>query len=152
LLNSPPSGDEQDGPTKKYHKLAQGVTAKFYDAFDQRDLEGLLALVDVPWYHDGKAVLHDKAEIHAEFKSLLEKRRDVKIRKIPDIKAVLPYSAVRERTDPNERKWLDQVIQDQDLLVLVMLKPEAGKIGTIENVVALVKIRGGIAKVVGLKN
>ena len=143
---------DHDPARKKIEKLATDVVVKFYEAFESRDLDALIAMVEVPWFHDGKTILLTKDDIRSEFKALLAKRRDVKERKVPDVKAVLTYGSVRQRTDPSDRKLLDQVLREDDNLALVMLKPEPGKTGTTENVVVLVKIKDGVAKVVGVKN
>jgi hypothetical protein len=152
LLSCQGPPESIDPAAKKLQQLAKDAAVKFYESFEGRDLDRLLAIVDAPWYHDGKAVLADKADIAYEFKTLLEKRRSLTIRKVPDVKAVLAYGMVRARTDEKDRKMLDQVIREDDFLVLVMLKPEMGKPGATENVVVIVKVRDGIAKVVGVKN
>lgn len=143
---------DHDPARKKIEKLATDVVVKFYEAFESRDLDALIATVEVPWFHDGKTLLLTKDDIRAEFKALLAKRREVKERKVPDVKAVLTYGSVRQRTDPADRKLLDQVLQEDDNLALVILKPEPGKTGTTENVVVLVKVKDGVAKIVGVKN
>ncbi len=141
-----------DAARKQIEKVVTQAAVKFYNLFEGRDLEALLTIVDTPWYHDGKSILHSKTEIQSEFKALLDKRRDVKTRKVPDVKTVLAYGSVRERTDPQERKLLDQVLKETDYLVLVMLKPEQGAAGVTENVVLLVKYKDNVAKVIGVKN
>jgi hypothetical protein len=143
---------DHDPARKKLEKLASEAVVKFYEAFEGRDLDALLIAVETPWFHDGKTVLSTKEDVRNEFKVLLAKRRDVKQRKVADVKAVFDYGAVRQRTDPADRRLLDQVVKEDDQLVLVVLKPEPGKPGTTENVVVLVKIREGVAKVVGVKN
>jgi hypothetical protein len=136
---------------KKLLKLTSDVTVKFYDAFENRDLDALLTTIETPWYHDGKAVLHTKDEVRAEFKALLDKRRDVKSRKAADVKGVHCYHTVRDRISPNDRKLLDQVMKEDDYLVLVILKSEDNAKAA-ENVVVLVRIKDGIARVIGIKS
>ena len=136
---------------KKTVKVTSEVTVKFYEAFESRDLEALMETVEAPWYHDGKAVLHSKDEVRAEFKALLEKRRDVKGKKIADVKGVHCYHTVRERISPGDRKLLDQVVKEDDYLVLVVLKDEQNPRAT-ENVVVLVRVKDGAGKVLGVKN
>jgi hypothetical protein len=132
-------------------KLTSDITVKFYESFENRDLDAVLATIDAPWYHDGKAVLHSKDEVRAEFKALLEKRRDVKGRKVADVKGAHCYHTVRDRINPNERKLLDQVVKDDDYLVLVVLRAENNSKAN-ENVVVLVRVKDGAAKVLGVKN
>jgi hypothetical protein len=154
MFCGPAQGDGHDQCNhldKKTVKLTSDATARFYEAFENRDLEALVATVDAPWYHDGKAVLHSKDEIRAEFKALLEKRRDVKGRKIADVKGVHCFHTVRERISPNDRKLLDQVVKDDDYLVLVILRSESNPKVT-ENIVVLVRVKDGAARVVGIKN
>lgn len=136
---------------KKTLKLTSEVTAKFYEAFENKDLDGLIETIEAPWYHDGKAVLHSKDEVKAEFKALLDRRRDVKGRKTADVKGVHCYHTVRDRISPNDRKLLDQVVKEDDYVVLVVLKDEQNPKVT-ENVVVLVRVKDGAAKVVGVKN
>jgi hypothetical protein len=136
---------------KKTVKITTDVTVKFYESFESRDLDALLATVDAPWYHDGKAVLHSKDEVRAEFKALLDKRRDVKVRKTAGVKGVHCYHTVRDRIPPADRKLLAQVMKDDDYLVLVVLKSDNDPKAT-ENVVVLVRVKDGVGRVVGIKN
>jgi hypothetical protein len=153
-LCSPPVADghgQCNHLDKQTMKLTSEVTARFYESFENRDLDVLMNTVEAPWYHDGKAVLHSKGEVRAEFKALMEKRRDVKGRKVADVKGVHCFHTVRERISPNDRKLLDQVVKDDDYLVLVVLKSEADPKVT-ENIVVLVRVKDGSARVVGIKN
>jgi hypothetical protein len=136
---------------KKTVQVTSDITVKFYEAFENRDVDAILETIETPWYHDGKAILHSKDEVRTEFKALLEKRREVKTRKVAEVKGVHCYHTVRERVSANDRKLLDQVVREDDYLVLVQLK-QANSPGTTENVVVLVRVKDGAARVIGVKN
>lgn len=151
---TPPAADDHGSCQhldKKTIKLTTEVTIKFYEAFEKRDLDGLLANIETPWYHDGRAVLHSKVEVREEFKALFEQRRDLGNRKVADAKSVHCYHTVRDRISPSDRRILDQVAKENDYVVLVILRDEQNP-KQMKNVTVIVRVTDGTAKVVGVKN
>lgn len=127
----------------------EAVTA-FMKAVQLKNLDDLLAVVAVPWFHDGKVVIHELADLRREFEHLFQKRMSVDNVLRFSIRKTVPYQALRDQIDPDERKLAEQVLTPQDWLSLVDI--HHSETGQRESVVVFVRWRDGQARVVGLKN
>ena len=59
---------------KSEQAQAEEAAAAFMKAVQNKNLDDLLAVVDVPWFHDGKVVIHEVADLRREFEHLFQKR------------------------------------------------------------------------------
>jgi len=135
---------------KSEQTRAEEAATAFMKAVQHKNLDDLLAAVDVPWFHDGKVVIYDVADLRREFEHLFQKRMTSDNTLRFTLRKTVPYKELREKIDPEERKLAEQVLTPQDWLSLVeILHSETGQR---ETVVVFVRQRGGQAKVVGLKN
>ena len=126
---------------------ARHLVGSFMQALKASDLDGLLAVVDVPWFHDGKRILNDRADLKAEFKQLLEKKKDLSALTF-DIKQLTPYRTLRPKTNVEERKLLDEVITPDDYVALLRVEVKT----KVEHVVLAIRRRDCVVKIVGIKN
>lgn len=130
-------------------RASEAVTA-FMKAVQFKNLDDLLAVVAVPWFHDGKVIIHDLADLRREFDHLFQKRLSTENTLRFTIRKTVPYRELRDQIDPDDRKLAEQVLTPQDWLSLVdILHSETGQR---ESVVVFVRWRDGQAKIVGLKN
>ncbi len=125
--------------------LAKEVVGQFMKALRGNNLEAVLEAADVPWFHDGKKIIKDRDELKKEFKELLDKK-DLKALKF-EIKRVVPYKDVRDQTNEEEQKLLDEVL-DRSKDDRVLLVEIDGK----ERVALMVRVREGRAVLVGLRD
>jgi len=146
LLLSPQS-DEQKQINKQVTELAK----KFYLAYENGDVDTILAMTVVPWYQDGKAILRTQDELKVELKKFLDQRDTSSGKRVPDVKLVAAFALMKERTAAKDRELLEQVARDDDYLALVMLKP-ADLNKKSENVVLLIRLKDGKAFAIGVKH
>ncbi len=147
--------DPPNAASNDVDRTAREAADRFLQAVYGRDLEQLMAQVAVPWFHDGKTVLTERADVEQEFKQMQDKRRNDPSVPRWEVRTVIPYRAVRDQTAPAERRMLDQVLSPDDRLVLVHLQRPKAKGADApppeETVVLLVKVQGGKALIAGLK-
>jgi hypothetical protein len=102
------AADETD-----HNKLARDAYVTFCQAFNKKDLDGVLRVVDVPWLARGKQVVRDRAELRTIWEGFLV---DPNIRRrLPwtDEFKVEPISALRELAQ-NKRDSLTK--EDKEFL------------------------------------
>jgi len=136
------------GPDEKTDDLAMKVTSKFLKAIIAKDREGLMMVCDVPWYDDAARKIISKIDdLRKDWQKKLEKidRSKSTFR----IKEILTYEAARKTPDEQRvGKLLDQVLDKQDRVVMVELREGKERF----QVTVLVRLRKGMAKVVGMMN
>lgn len=143
----------QDEATNKQSiKSATEIAQRFYAAFENGNVGGLVAMSAIPFYFDGKSIINQQDNLQIELKKLMDARDLTQGKRVPDIKLVAPFALMKDRMPAKERSLLEQVIRDDDYLVLVMLKPIDLSIKKTENVVLLARIKDGKAQVVGIKH
>lgn len=121
---------------------------RFMSAFKSKDVAAIVKAAAVPWFHDGKRIIKNHDELAKEFQQLFDKKTDFSSLRF-EIRHVVSYRTIREKTPPEERKLLDQVVTADDWAVLLsMERPERKK----ETIVLLVRSRGGETKVVGIND
>jgi hypothetical protein len=131
----------------KSDKSSREVVDQFMKATQKSDLGAVLKVVDVPWFHQGDRVIEKRDDLQKEFDLLFKKKNfaDLKF----ELKRLVPYSEVRSKSMPEERQLLDAVLTANDRVALVQVDTEKkGK----ENIVLLVRLKDGQAKVVGIKD
>jgi hypothetical protein len=133
-------------------KLATELAQRFYASWEAGNVEGVLPLCQMPWYHDGLQVVQQTDSLRVELKKLIDARDVSHGKRTVDVKLVMTYGATKERMPSKERALLDQVMRDDDYLVLVMLKPADVTVKKSENVVLLTRIKDGKAMAVGIKH
>jgi hypothetical protein len=121
---------------------------RFMQATKGEDLDGIMKLVDVPWYHQGDRIIQEREQLKNEFKGLFEKADfgDLSF----SLKKIVTYSEVRDQTNAEERKLLDEVLTKTDRVVL--LQVERAKSKQKDSVVVLVRLRDGKVNIVGVKD
>jgi hypothetical protein len=67
-------------------KLARQAYLRFCQAFNKKDLHGVMKVMDVPWLASGKPVIKDRGKLQKIWKDLLA---------IQDIDATLPLTKIR---------------------------------------------------------
>ncbi len=153
-LLSPCLGSESDPPSTKNDPAveARELVGQFMKAMQRRNLDDIMALVDVPWCHDMKTTIYDRKELEVDFSRLLEKHRDRPSIHF-EVRPAYPYQDIREKLSETERKDLDKVMRPTDHVVLVYVKnPSPTAKAEQEVVVLFVRHRQGECKIVGLKN
>jgi hypothetical protein len=135
LLNA----DERDDQARK-------AVADFLRALKAKDLEGILKLVDVPWFHDGQRVVRSRDELKTIFQKLLDKQSFADV--VQTIKRIQPYANVSAQLEPSERALLDEVLEKDDRIVLLNVTKEGKQQ---ESVVLLVRTREGKTAIVGIR-
>lgn len=143
-----PQSDEQ----KQINKQVSETARKFYTAFESGNLDVMLGMSTVPWYHDGKTVVRTEDVLRVELKKLNDQRETSHGKRVADIKLVAAYALMKDRMPPQDREMLEQVVRDDDYLALVMLKPQDVTNKKSENVVLLVRLKDGKPSVIGLKH
>lgn len=142
---SPPSFAYQDVDPDT---PARAVVQQFLRFRQDLNQDDLMTTVDVPWYHDGKSVITDRAELAAEFKALLIRPNQEKVSF--EIRRLMPYRAVQEKFTEDERRMADRVLQPEDRVALIVVRPVSTD--TERKILLFVRMRDGQAKVVGLMN
>lgn len=143
-----PQGEEQ----KRINKQVSELAKQFYTAFESGNVDEMLGLARVPWYHDGQGIVRSLDVLKVELKKFTDQRDASQGQRVPDIKMVAAYGLTKDRMPAKDREMLDQVVRDDDHLALVMLKPQDGANKKSENVVLLVRIKDGKGTVIGLKH
>jgi hypothetical protein len=144
LLALPLAGLAQDDADEQ----ARAAVHQFMKCFKAKDLDGVMAVVQAPWFHKGQRIIRNREEVREAFQGLFAKKEDLDMIRY-DIKTVIAYEAVREAMNDDERMLIDQVLTKSDRVLLLQLeKPNKAK----EIVVLLVAVKQGEAKVVGLKS
>lgn len=126
---------------------AKAAAHQFMKCFKAKDLNGVMAAVQAPWFHKGQRIIRNREEVREAFQGLFAKKEDLDMLRY-EIKIVIAYEAIRDAMNDDERKLVDQVLTKTDRVLLLQLdKPDK----TREIVVLLVAVKQGEAKVVGLK-
>jgi hypothetical protein len=147
LLLSPQT-DEQ----KQLNKIVTDFAIKFYVAYENGEVDVLMPLTVTPWYHDGQSVVRTPEALRTELKKFVDQRDTSSGKRKPDVKLVASFASMKERMATKDRELLQQVAQDDDYVVLVMLKPVDAENKKIENVVLLVRRTGSKAVAIGIKH
>ncbi|HMP04541.1 MAG TPA: hypothetical protein PKD86_03545 [Gemmatales bacterium] len=129
---------------------AEEAAHTFMTAVQHKNLDDLQACVDVPWFHDGKVIIHDKKDLAREFDHLFQKRMGPANSMRFQLIKTVRYAAVVEKVDPEERKLAEQVITPRDFLCLVQI--QHAETQERETVAVFIRQRDGQTKIVGLKN
>lgn len=138
-----------DRPATSSAAKATAAAEAFLRGFQFLNLDDIMKSVDVPWFHDGKTVIHDRKELEDEFARLLDRYRGTPKMQF-ELKKQMTYGSLRDSLEPEERKLVDEVLRPEDFVQLVRLKnPQTNK-G--ESIVLFVRGKEGEFKVVGLKN
>ncbi len=143
---------QDEAQNKQAIKSATEIAQRFYAAFENGNVGGLVAMSTVPFYFDGKSIINQQDNLQVELKKLMEARDLSQGKRVPDIKLVAPYALMKERMPAKDRALLEQVVRDDDFLVLVILKPVDVNIKKTENVVLLARLKDGQASVIGIKH
>jgi hypothetical protein len=135
-------------------KQAKKACETFVHAVIARDLDGLVKITEVPWYEhfDKSRVILKRDDLDKELKKLTTKAQ-APPKVVLEFKDTLTYELVLEKFGANlpaeERKLLDQVLKKTDYVLEVVINSPEGE--NLAEVVMLVGLRDGKAKVVGLR-
>jgi hypothetical protein len=143
---------QDEAQNKQAIKSATEIAQRFYAAYENGNVGGLIAISLVPFYFDGKSIINQQDHLQVEMKKLMDARDLSQGKRVPDVKLVSPYALMKDRMPAKDRALLDQVVRDDDFLVLVMLKPIDTSIKKSENVVLLARLKDGQAQVIGIKH
>ncbi|HQR43278.1 MAG TPA: hypothetical protein PLX97_11355 [Gemmatales bacterium] len=133
-------------------KLATELAQRFYAALESGNMDSMLPMCQLPWYHDGQCVVQQADILKVELKKLFDNRDTSQGKRVADVKLVMTYAATKDRMPSKDRVLLDQVVKDDDYLVLVMLKSADVTVRKSENVVLLARIKDGKAMAIGVKH
>lgn len=143
-----PQGEEQTRINKQVTELAK----QYYTAYEAVNLDVMLGMAQVPWYHDGQAVVRSQDALRIELKKMNDKRDTSLGKRVPDVKLVASFAVMKARMPTKDREMLEQVVTDDDYLALVMLKSADATNKKTENVVLFARIKDGKASVIGVKH
>lgn len=128
--------------------VKQTVT-KFMDAVKAKDIDAIMKLVAVPWYHDGKEVTRDLDKLKDHFKEIERKDFTGLTFQINDVFTYPKFlDAHGARLKEEDRKLLEQVVGKEDYVVLVTVEVKDKK----DRVMLLVRSRKGETKLIGLRD
>jgi hypothetical protein len=133
-------------------KLATELAQRFYAALESGNIDGILPLCQMPWYHDGQSVVQQPDVLKVELKKLSDSRDASQGKRVVDVKLVMTYGTTKDRMPSKDRALLDQVMKDDDYLVLVMLKSADVTVRKSENVVLLTRVKDGKSIAIGVKH
>lgn len=142
----------QDDSKLPQVKQTTELAERFYAAWENGNVEGLLTYSTLPFYLDGQAVIEQQDVLQLELKKLNDKREKAHGKRTADVKLVASYGMMKERMPAKDRAMLEKVVRDDDYLALVMLKPTDVNNRKSENVVLLARIKDGKATVIGIKH
>lgn len=143
---------DQNDTEKRVQKHANELAKQFYTAYENGQVDRMLPLASVPWYHDGKLVVQQQDVLKQELQKWVESRNTSYSVRLIEVKLVATMAAMKSRMPAKDRSMLEQVAHDDDYLVLVMLKPTDATIKVTENVVLLMRIRDGKPQAIGVKH
>lgn len=142
----------QNDTEKRVQKHANELARQFYTAYETGQVDRMIPLITLPWYHDGKMVIQQQEMLRQELQKWTEQRNITYGPRQIDVKMVATMAAMKSRMPAKDRSMLEQVAQDDDYIILVMLKPTDTAIKTTENVVLLMRLRDGKPFAIGVKH
>jgi hypothetical protein len=130
---------------------AKEATSRFFKALLAKDLDGLLAVADVPWSDENNVLVKEREELRKVFRKGFDHPQFPKDAKSVsfNVVQVVKYGQVRERLRKYERKFVkfvDQVLADGDRVVIV----EHGQGKDKDRTVVYVRMSGKSPRVVGV--
>jgi hypothetical protein len=150
------AGAEQ--PADKNVELAKKAVDAFAKGVIAKDINALMKVVDVPWCDNlnletSKLILKSE-ELKKRLEKLIGGSSKIPEKVVLEFKTVLTYEKVLEKfgkaLSAEERKVLDEVLKKTDYVMHVEIRSPEGEVLTAMSF--LVGIRGGQAKVVGLRD
>jgi hypothetical protein len=121
-------------------KLAREAYLRFCEAFNKKDLDGIMKVIDVPWVASGKPVIKDRAELGKIWKELLAKPSSgISLPLIKKVK-IEPLSVLRDAAKDDKeflKKFEELRLTKDDRAVDEALT------------IFIVRVRNGDAKIVG---
>ncbi|MCI0462453.1 MAG: hypothetical protein L0Z62_36340 [Gemmataceae bacterium] len=156
-VSSPHSGvasaqekDKNGLPPGKAAALAQDVVERLYKAFNDRDLDGMIVLVQVPFCLDGREILKDTGKLRKSWeKSLARQKPGVKLKfHIRKVAPMLDF--IEEKMAPPSRGAdMSAVLTRNHRVVLVEIE-RPGPPGGFERTWIGVNFENGKARIVGI--
>jgi len=126
---------------------AREAATDFLNALKAESIEGVMKVVDVPFYEDGDSVHKERDGVEKLVRDLFEKE-DLSSVKF-EISKVHAFEDVREKFSEAKRDLLKGVMADGDRVVQFTLDDDGQKE---EEFLVLVRFREGTAKVVGVED
>lgn len=139
VVTSLPAADKAEDQAKK-------VVGEFVTAVRGKDIDGLMKVVDVPWFHDGKKVIRERDELKKEFQEIFKKKDFATA--TYEVKEINRFGDVQGELNEQQRELLKGVMEKDDLVVTITLALGEKK----DDVHLGVRFRKGEAKIVGLKD
>ena len=78
------SGGDADPPKSDPEQQAKAFAEQVLKTMLAKDLDAVMKMADVPWYHDKKKVIKDAAELKRELKSLFDQKDCVLPASLPE--------------------------------------------------------------------
>jgi hypothetical protein len=153
---APASGaGEKAEKADKTEMQAKRAVRQFGKALWAKDLDTLMKHVDVPWYDnlEKNRLIRDRDQLKKELQKLFpDSKAPAKV--ILSVKDVHTYAEVLEKygkeIDKEERKLLDQVLKQNDLILNVDVKTPEGE--QLTRTLFMVSFREGRPRVVGMRD
>ena len=126
---------------------AREAATDFLNALKAESIEGVMKVVDVPFYEDGDSVHKERDGVEKLVRELFEKEElgGVKF----EVVKVHSFAAVREKFSEPKRELLKDVLTDGDRVVQFKIDHDGQ---TDEDFLVFVRLREGTAKVVGVED
>ena len=128
-------------------KKVREAATDFLNALKAESIEGVMKVVDVPFYEDGDSVHKERDGVEKLVRELFEKEElgGVKF----EVVKVHAFAAVREKFSEPKRELLKDVLTDGDRVVQFKIDHDGQ---TDEDFLVFVRLREGMAKVVGVED
>jgi hypothetical protein len=126
--------------------LARGVAERYMKAVLDRDVDAVMKLVDVPWCHDAREIIKDKAKLREKFRDAPMRPNAFANAKV-HIREVATLEKLREKKKgpPARQVSLGEVVGKDDRVVFVEVEHD----GRFQPVWLGVRLEKGEARVVG---
>lgn len=122
---------------------AKKTAERFLKAMKAEDVQGILKVVEVPFFLDGKKVIKNREVLKNSFASIFAKKDLTQIEY--EIKEVQTCATFQEKMSEKERKMLNEVLNKNDRIVIITVKPR-------QRLAVMVRIRDGKPFVAGIRD
>jgi len=129
-------------------KKVREAATEFMNALKSESVEGVMKVADVPFYEDGHQVIAERDGVEKLVRELFEKEDDLGSIKF-EITKIHAIENVREKFSEPKRELLKGVMADGDRVVQFKVEHDGQ---TEDGFLVLVRVREGMAKVVGVED
>ncbi len=118
----------------------------FMKAMAAEDIEAVMRIVDVPWFHDGKKIIESKDELKQAFQQVFEKKDFANFKH--EIKKESTYMAEVENLSAKDRELLKKMAKPSDVIFQLTVDNGERK----DNIRMLVRVTDGKGKLIGIRD